>query len=408
MSSTEINSYDSYTIQNYKNYISNKSKLSVKTSSEKLECNKPKKININKFLTKFICYEQKKNFNLEKKRFQKLMEQQNLLTEKPNITSKSVGKNNLYKKRLLYLKSSEKNNIENKKNSNFKKNHTIEGDKINKLSEIKKKIKSKYNQRNLKTIQINKFCNSQTIKKNNENKKENKKQNEKIIKGYSNSQLNNKNNKRINHKAKYKHDKIIFRNYKDKDLLNFKKKTYLENKYSYRFQPIINYNKKYRKISSKYKIINKKYINKNHHYNTYDNRMNSKNYKININSNNSSKLNSSLNNIDIKSDIKIKNRNNKNSKKREINNIKSGLKFIDIKHDLKNKNQNNKKLKIINNSCEEKSWITILDKINKYKSFRDDNTYHLNINESTSCNENVVNNVPYKIKFKSIINHFIK
>ena len=190
MSSTEINSYDSYTIQNYKNYISNKSKLSVKTSSEKLECNKPKKININKFLTKFICYEQKKNFNLEKKRFQKLMEQQNLLTEKPNITSKSVGKNNLYKKRLLYLKSSEKNNIENKKNSNFKKNHTIEGDKINKLSEIKKKIKSKYNQRNLKTIQINKFCNSQTIKKNNENKKENKKQNEKIIKGYSNSQLN--------------------------------------------------------------------------------------------------------------------------------------------------------------------------------------------------------------------------
>ena len=75
MSSTEINSYDSYTIQNYKNYISNKSKLSVKTSSEKLECNKPKKININKFLTKFICYEQKKNFNLEKKRFQKLMEQ---------------------------------------------------------------------------------------------------------------------------------------------------------------------------------------------------------------------------------------------------------------------------------------------------------------------------------------------
>ena len=136
--------------------------------------------------------------------------------------------------------------------------------------------------------------------------------------------------------------------------------------------------------------------------------MNSKNYKININSNNSSKLNSSLNNIDIKSDIKIKNRNNKNSKKREINNIKSGLKFIDIKHDLKNKNQNNKKLKIINNSCEEKSWITILDKINKYKSFRDDNTYHLNINESTSCNENVVNNVPYKIKFKSIINHFIK
>ena len=45
MSSTEINSYDSHTIQNYKNYISNKSKVSVKTSSEKLECNKPKKIN---------------------------------------------------------------------------------------------------------------------------------------------------------------------------------------------------------------------------------------------------------------------------------------------------------------------------------------------------------------------------
>ena len=83
---------------------------------------------------------------------------------------------------MLYLKSSEKNNKENKMNSNFKKNNTIEGDKINKLSAIKKNIKSKYNQRNLNTIQINKFCNNQANKKNNENKKESKKQNEKVIK----------------------------------------------------------------------------------------------------------------------------------------------------------------------------------------------------------------------------------
>ena len=331
-------------------YLSNNTKLSTKSSenNEKIKKIKPKKININKFLTREKYYEHKRNLNIEKKRFEILLREQDYFKQKLYLTERSIGKNKLNKKNPFSKKE-----LENNSNLDIKRNNTIERTKINNLSELKKNIKNKYKKKKLNINQINKFCNNNQIlkEKNNSIKIESQKEDQK--KSNDLSQINNKKSNHINKKAKYKHEEIIYGIYKKKELMKFKKK-YLENKYSYQFKPMINDNYKYNKISPKYnKIIRNKIIKKN-----------------NSNSYNRPNLSNNDNNSNI------------------------------IKHKKKSNKSENRQ-----------HWTSLLRIINKTTNFDEntdikDKTYYLNVNQNMPWKENTINEVIYKEQLNDILNVF--
>ena len=365
-SSNLINNYDSRNFNKsiiYKNYIS-----SAQTSREKYK-NKPKKININKFITKVLCYEQKRNLNLEQKRFQKIMEEKSSLSEKPNLnlTSRYIPNSNSYQNDPFFLKVTEAIKKKKKQFSELNKNNSLEGSKLNNKSEIvnKKNIK-----RTLSSKQIKTFIRNQEIwqKKINEKKDFKKKELRKLNNDIINSNIHPPKTNRTYREEKNKHNynELINDLYAQNKAINMKKK-YLQDKYSYEFKPKINNNIKYKNISSKYNknIINyKKKKNKYHNLSVDESYLKDKNKKFNEGVEN----------------MKMKYRN--------YNNLK---------------NVDNKK---INNSMETKHWSDLLETINKNKK-TNDNIYYLNINQSTPWNKYMINNVPYEEKNEEIINMFV-
>lgn len=356
------------------NIISYKPKYRMKNHFQELDMEEPKKININKFLTRCVYNEQKKFFELEKKRFEKMLGEQNACNEKPNLNiNNSLEKD---KKKPIYLKTTESFKSKVKKKG-YKKNHTIEGDKIN------KSLEEKYKNRNLITIQIDKMFNKKKERNNSYISEQVCKKYQKTNKSneMNNLQANKKNSKHMNNKTKYRHDKILNNQYKKYELKNLKK-TYLRNKNLQEFHPTINNNKKYKNVSSKYKESSQKFITKSHNYSTYERHVTT-----------TDKTKSMYNNSDIGT--------NKNN----------DFNIINLKYNLRdrNKGHNNTMIKHRNSnfSMEGKNWVSLLRTINRQK-VDGDNTYYINVNESTSCNKNKVNNVFYNKKFREILDYFIE
>ena len=280
--SSFVNKNNYFDLQNYK-YLTHRIKLSTKSSLEKHEQPKPKKININKFLTRTVYYEHKRNINLEKKIFEKILRERQYFKEKLCFTESSIRNNKLNKINPFIKKENEAKLLIKKKISDIKRSNTIEGTKIKNRSKIKN-IKNKYKNTKLNKIQINKFCNNPKLNEKNKTIMiKIKNQDEKRNIGNLSQLINNNKNNHINKKAKYNHEKILYGLYKKKDLLDIKK-TYLKNKYSYRFNPVINNN--YKKITPRYNIIeNNKRINSNSYNTLNHSKNNSNNVKIKYKSN---------------------------------------------------------------------------------------------------------------------------
>ena len=361
-------------------YLSNNSKKSVKTSRESNKKKKPKKININKFLTRELCFEHKKNYNIEHKRFQQILKEKYFLTEKPNLTSRSIENWKNSKKNPLFKRVIETLNLKKKRFLDLKRNNSIERSKIKEIS--KENIKNKYKKKNISLINIKKFCNKPKIKGETLLNKE-EKQIDKNSNGNSNKKLINKLKNHFISKEKNNHEELSFGLYKPTNIMDFKK-TYLENKYSYGFKPILNYSYKYRNISSKFNKIKNNQISKNNYH--------------------------SCKNIISKDIKKIKNVR-KDKDKKDSNNYKyNSNNNAFFENYIKNKKSKNKPLKRINSglnqSQEIKNLSNLLKKVNNKKNSEihdiKDNTYYLNINQSMAWNENVINNVIYKKNNKNI------
>ena len=345
-------------------HLNNNSK---KTKNEVHIKQKPKKININKFLTRAIYFEHKKNLNIEQIKFKQILKEQNSLEEKQYLTGRSLESNKSHKKDHFFKKAIESINIKKKKFLETKRNNTIEGSKIKEL--LKNKIPNKYMKKSISQIHVNKPGKQ---KKKDLKNYLNKDKNRKIINGNYRKEKNIPKNNYINKKAKYYHDKILYGIYKENELKDFKK-TYLENKYSYEFRPIINYNTKYNNISSKYNKYNKIRNNNYHSYN--ENRENEDN------KNNIAKY--STNNPNI-----LKNMNNNDK-------VKISLK---------------KRKKRLNKSEESKNWMTSLRTINNKKNSQDskDNIYYINVNGSLPWNENMTNNIIFRNNLSDILDIYDK
>lgn len=344
-------------------YLNNNSKEREKASIQTYRNHKPKKININKFLTRSLCFEHKKNLNIEQIRFKQILKEQNSLEEKHYLTGRSLESNKSNKKDLFFKKAIESINTKKKKFLEMKRNNTIEGLKANEL--LKNKIPNKYKKKNKSQIHDNQ---KKTVWKIFINKDKNGK----IIKGKFPKENKIPKTNDINKKAKYNHDKILYGIYKENELKDFKK-TYLENKYSYEFRPIINYNTKYNNISSKYNKYNK--INNNNYRSYNENRENE------VNKNNTAKYCS----------------NNRKILKNMKNNDK-------VKISLK------KRDKRLNKSEESKKWMTSLRTVNNKKNFPDskDNTYYINVNDSLPWNENMTNNIIFQNNLSDILDIYDK
>jgi len=351
----------------YKKYLYNNYIHSVKTSREKHNSLKHNKFNISNFLKRVLCYEQKKNLNLEKKRFERLLEEKNSCRDTPNLTSRTtIGMENSYKNNPYFIKANEIIK-EKKKLIDLKKNNaTIEKTKLNQSDyNGKKSMKKCSSSKQIKSFILHQEMWQKKInEKKNSKSKEIKKQREDIINEFIHPQTTGRDNK-INKKTKYNREKIVNDLYVRQNKLMKMNKEYLKNKYSLNFKPVLNKSNRYRNISSKYnKSINRKENDKSHNLsNTKKN--NGKKSIINNNYKNS----------------KIKNRNDND---------------LSIKN---NKKRNN-------NSMEEKHLISLFEKINHKKGI-EDKTYYLNINQSTPWNEYTINDIKYNEKDCEILNKFI-
>ena len=71
------------------------------------QLNKKKYINLNKFLTRAAGFEQKKNFDLEQKRFKKLEEESKICKETPLLSHKTIEMCKTLKKKPIYKRTDE-------------------------------------------------------------------------------------------------------------------------------------------------------------------------------------------------------------------------------------------------------------------------------------------------------------
>jgi len=305
----------------------------------------PKKIRINKFLTKVLSYESKRNIELEKIRFNELWKEKNSLIDGTFSTSRTITGRNVHKKKLKKNVNKTYQEINSKPLTEKLKDKNI----VNK-SRKSKKVSS--------AERIKKFCEKQEVwTKSVNDKKNNIKQ--KIFQRNEN-ELNQyfypKTNRNYD-KIKYKYEKTIEQIIQkcEADLL---KKTYIQRTNSYIHKPAIN-NNKYKNISSKYNkyLNNKNNNNKDNYYKKKKDNKEIKKLKIDKNKKDSKLIYSSRN--------KENNFVYNISKDKKQSGNKNLLKFLTTN---------------INNSNA---------KLNK------DNIYYLNVNERASCDK-YINKVVYK------------
>ena len=310
-----------------------------------------KKAKLKKFLTTISSYENRKNYDLEKIRFDKFWKEKNSYMNTSFSNSKTInGRNTEKNKYKKYINKSCQDINPKKIKKNLKIEHSVERD-LN--------IKNKKISNSMISDEIKRFCDFQETwskfvndKKNNIKQKIfEKEQNElnKFFYPYTNRYYN---------KKKYNQEKTI-EQLNRKYELNFIKKKYKQNQLTYVHKPAININK-YKNIPPK--------------YNKYSNN------KIN-------KLKPSEENRKDKS-FSFKNENNINiinkSKEKNINNKYNN--DINIIQDIIGKKYKEEKKK--------NSLKYLISKINNKKKLIKDNIYYLNIDEATSC-DTYINTINY-------------
>ena len=350
------------------------------------ELRRVKKVNLEKFLTRTIGLEQKRNLDLEKKRLIKLEKETQICKEKPELSIKTIEicktsyKKPIYKrtkdileereKKLKTLQSIDYNIPKKHKNKALNKsmdNINLFEDKKdfsldkNKGYIINDKIKNK--KMNIKYMNNYYLRNVDWLKKKEEKykklqfkkKREIELNNQIFFHPYINPTFENKykdnDNSYENDFMKMNEGKSVFeRLYEDTIISEIKKKDILNKTMSFFFQPYTNKNK--------YKLIKPKY-NKT--------RIEKRDQKI---SRNSDKLGYCAKSAEIekKSDFVFKKRT-----------------------DLR------------------EPWENILLKLRKQKNNYDEKNkiYRLNIRQAMAWNENNLNNVPYKGQNKQIVTYFL-
>ncbi len=365
----------------------NKTKLKENKKSKELKkIQKPKKIDLNKFLTRIVGYEQKKNLNLEQKRFKKLEEENKICKDTPLLSPRTYEICKTLNKRPITEIAEDLTEKKEKKKYNF-----IDKDN-NKL-----RNKKNFNKRlNNSMENINRDNNENKIKKEDYNNKiKNKKMNESEINDYYKRQFEWKNKLEEKNRIKEKNKK----NLKLKEI-------------DYFFQPKISPTSleiiKEKKMKTRYK--NNNYYTKNEIYKNYLNyemdvydRLYEEKDLLEIKKNKyENKALSSFHPFINKNKYKqiqpkyMENKNNKIKKRSKIKKDKlKGAKSVEA--DRKKYNT------IIENEKKSNIFIKIKENINN----NDDNSYKINIRQATAWNENDVNIVPYNINTKEIVKNFI-
>lgn len=326
-----------------------KRQLKIPLRNENIKLTKKEKLK--KFLTTISSYENRKNYDLEKIRFDKFWKEKNSYMNTSFSNSKTInGRNTEKNKYKKYINKSCQDIKPKKIKKNLKIEHSVERD-LN--------IKNKKISNSMISDEIKRFCDFQETwskfvndKKNNIKQKIfEKEQNElnKFFYPYTNRYYN---------KKKYNQEKAI-EQLNRKYELNFIKKKYKQNQLTYVHKPAININK-YKNIPPK--------------YNKYSNN------KIN-------KLKPSEENRKDKS-FSFKNENNINiinkSKEKNINNKYNN--DINIIQDIIGKKYKEEKKK--------NSLKYLISNINNKKKLIKDNIYYLNIDEATSC-DTYINTINY-------------
>lgn len=430
------------------------------------EMDKNRTVNLNKFLTRAVGFEQKKNFDLEQKRFKKLEEESKLCKERPALSHKtieickSLNKKPIYERvnDIIEKRQRNINDLKNKKNNdkrvkkeynrcNNSFNHNINNSKTKSKSNDKSMtFSNKYRKGNnsMDNLNIKKHKKKEYIIN---DKTKNKKMNKKEIEEFLERQKNWKDKWDIKNKTNQLDEKNIRR-----------KK---ENGEGELFHPqisqgsieIINakneaneYNKKYQRTEyNNYYFFDTDYMNNlNYDKNVYerlyeDNALYElrKNEYINksmcsfqpfTNKNKYRQVQPKYNDVNIYRQKNI-NEHKKRTRNGNRNKIK-GKRSVEVlkKHandefhykiGNQEKNRNNKENKENKESKDDKDsvssegnsklWINSLLKIkNRKRSFdQDDFVYRLNIRQTTAWNENDVNTVPYRGGSLEIVKFFI-
>lgn len=254
---------------------------------KKLE--KPKKIDIDQFLTRIVKYEQKKNFNLEQKRYKQLEKESHLFADKPiltprtyeickllnkkPITERTKDMEERSEKRVNSMKNTNDSKLRSKKN-NKRLNNSMENSNIvyeNKLKKEEYIINDKIKNKKMKKNEMNDYYKRQYEWKNKleqKNRMRDKRQKKlRLIEIDNSFQLSPGTLEIIKEKNRIKNRHIFTNNlnternvyerlYGETALLKMKKNEN-ENKALPSFHPYTNKNK-YKQIQSKYKENNTK------------------------------------------------------------------------------------------------------------------------------------------------------
>ena len=398
------------------------------------QLHKPKNINIKKFLTRTIGYEQKKNFDLEQKRFKKLEEETKLCKDIPLISTKTeqmcktLNKKPIYERTKEIIEKKEKN-LNDLKNKDYTYIKKLRG-RNNKNKSRNKKMNNSMDNINIKNNSNNNNNNKKRKKKEyiiNE-KTKNKKMNIREMSDYYQRQNDWKNN--IEKKITMKENPQ-----KQKKTIEFEE--YFHPKISQGTIEIINEKNKVNENNKNIDANN----NNNHYYiknDIYENKLDlNKNvydrlYEENaliemkknqfknksacsfqpfINKNKYKQIQPKYNQINIKN-------KNKNAKKRTRNNrnLLRGARSVEVdrkKNDIMdtldkgkiNTSRDNENIK--KNKKVKQPWTNILLRLKNDKNNDDDISYRLNIRQGAAWNENDVNTVPYRGRSLEIVKYFI-
>ena len=360
-----------------------------------------KRINLEKFLTRCVELDQRKNYEIEKKRFKALKKENKQCTDRPYMSSRSIElcKSNSKKKpiykRINEILETKKKNVDHilekqktiferrAKKSPNEKNKNNSMDKYILKNKKKKKKKKKLSESEIESYYNDNIRWKQKITSENEKQhKDNDLKKEKEIENYFKPHLTQRSvdiikrkknsNDDIFYNDRNKNDNIYDKLYADSKIYEFKRRNN-SNKMHYSFAPYTNRNKN-RNVHAKFNDLNikrkkiedekiKKFINNNNNNITEVKVMETPNH-----------LKNAHKKMYIPNEMTIE------PKKKENNKLKND------NHD----NHWSKKLLNMKNNNEEEDYL-----------------YRLNVRQAAAWNENDINNVPYSGESKRIVEIFI-
>ena len=384
------------------------------------QLHKAKYIDLNKFLTRTEGYEQKKNFDLEQKRFKKLEEESKLFKERPLLSQKTAEMCQTLYKKPIYKRTKEI--IENRqKKLNELKNKDYKYNK--KLRNKNNKSKNKKENRSMDKIIIS----EEKLRKRKEyiinEKTKNKKMNNREMEDYYNRQYEWKNKLEEKNKLKEKNKKKK----KDNEYVNYfhphlsqgtieiiNAKNEINDNYNwYQQTPHNNPNNDivYPHLMSFRKNVYDRLYEDNTLYDMKKNENKNKNmctFQPFTNKNKYKEVKSKYNEINKKK-RKKRTRNNKNNLKaaRSVE-ANSKKEEIEINKDKKNKmNSSFDNIKKKKGKKSNEPLINVLFKLKNNDNQFDDISYRLNVRQGSAWNENVVNTVPYRGESREIVKYFL-